>query len=626
MKKSIRLRARAFVPALSVLSLALAASVQAQGIEVNPVVVSATRMEQPLSEVLSSVSVITRKDIDKSQAASLADLLQGEAGFEFGRNGGPGTTTSFFMRGQESKNVVVLIDGIRSQTDGGGSLTITDIPLSQIERVEVLRGNAGALYGEAAIGGVINVITRAGKGVPKAYGSATVGSRSTSELNAGYGGRIDDTSFDFNAGASGTKGFSAMNANANANVNPDRDAYRNQYGAAKFEQKINASTRIGMRVHSKSSVVDYDDDSGVRTDTHQFQIKTDTVGAYVNKRLTDNLLTNFDVSASNYTYDVIKNGVQASTGYYQGNQNVLRWSNTYELSGATHLNFGLDQANEKYQQRANYDVKRDTTGYFSGLTTKIDRWTLQANMRRDALTVVQTSGGVAANKDFAASTHLLGLGYQLTSDWRLTSSVSNGFRAPSASELFGGSGNANLVPETHQAQEIGLVYSVDKALVRLVYFRTRTQNAIDYDANNNWNFSNIGDVRNNGYELTARAEVFGNSVKSSLVIQDPWNVTDNYLPGRRAKQYGTLDVSRWMFGHEVGAKLIASGERGNFNMPQSDMLAGYSTWTFYVSRKIDANWTGRLKLENAFNRNYELAGGYNTPGRGIFATLQYLPQ
>jgi len=183
MKKSIRLRARAFAPALSVLSLAVAVSVQAQGIEVNPVVVSASRIEQPLSQVLSSVSVITRADIDKSQAATLADLLQGEAGFEFGRNGGPGTTTSFFLRGQDSINTVVLIDGVRAQVDQIGAIQMTDFPLHQIERVEILKGNVSALYGNGAIGGVINVITRENKGSPKAYGSASLGSYSTQKLS-----------------------------------------------------------------------------------------------------------------------------------------------------------------------------------------------------------------------------------------------------------------------------------------------------------------------------------------------------------------------------------------------------------------------------------------------------------
>jgi vitamin B12 transporter len=626
MKKSIRIRARALArfsaPALSVLSLAVAASVQAQGIEINPVVVSATRMEQPLSEVLSSVSVITRQDIDKSQAASFADLLQGEAGFEFGRNGGPGTTTSFFMRGQESKNVVVLIDGVRSQTDGGGSLTITDVPLSQIERVEVLRGNAGALYGEAAIGGVINVITRAGKGTPKAYGAATVGSRKTTDLSAGYGGSVEDTRFDFNAGTSGTAGFSAINADKNLSANPDRDAYRNQYAAGKVDQKIDATLRVGVRASTKNSVVDYDNGYGTRTEANQFKIKTDSVGAYVNKRLTDNWMTNFDASSSNFSYDDLKNGVEASSGYYTGHQDVFRWSNNYALHSSTNLNFGLDQSNEKFLQRSTYDAKRDTAGYFAGVTSKLDRWNFQANARRDTLTVDNSKSAGAVKKDYADNTHLLGLGYQLTPEWRLTSTASTGFRAPAANDLVGTYGNPDLMPETHRSQELGAVYSVEKALLRVVYFETRTQNTIAYDGN--YKPQNTGETRNKGYEITARAEVLGNSVKSALVLQDPWNVTSNQLQGRRAKQYGSFDISRLISGYEVGTKFVGSSDRSNFG-GQAD-LAGYTTWAFYASRQIDNDWTARVKLENAFNRNYELAGGYNTPGRGIFATLQYQPK
>ncbi len=622
MKKSIARRARTYVPVLSVLALLVSARVQAQGIEINPVVVSATRMEQPLSEVLSSVSVITRQDIDKSQAVTLADLLQGEAGFEFGRNGGPGTVTSFFLRGQESKNVVVLIDGVRSQADGNGSLTLTDVPLSQIERVEVLRGNAGALYGEAAIGGVINVITRAGKGTPKAYGAATLGSRKTTDLNAGYGGRVEDTSFDFNAGTSGTAGFSAMSSDKNASVNPDRDAYRNQYVAGKIDQKIDATSRAGVRASTKNSVVDYDNGYGTKTETNQFQIKTDSVGAYVNKRLTDNWMTNFDVSSSNFSYDDLKNGLEAASGYYTGHQDVFRWSNIYALNSSTNLSFGLDQSNEKYQQRSTYDAKRDTAGYFVGLTSKLDRWNFQANARRDTLTVDNTKSSGAVKKDFSDNTHLLGLGYQLTPEWRLTSTASTGFRAPAANDLIGTYGNPNLLPETHRSQEVGGVYNIEKTLFRAVYFQTQTQDTIAYDSS--YRPQNTGETRNKGYEFTARADLFGSSVKGALIFQDPWNVTTNSLPGRRAKQYGSFDISRLISGYEVGAKFVGSSDRSNFG-GQAD-LAGYTTWAFYASRKIDTDWTGRVKLENAFNRNYELAGGYNTPSRGIYATLQYQPK
>ena len=83
-------------------------------------------------------------------------------------------------------------------------------------------------------------------------------------------------------------------------------------------------------------------------------------------------------------------------------------------------------------------------------------------------------------------------------------------------------------------------------------------------------------------------------------------------------------MSRWLAGHEVGVKFVGASDRSNFGGPTD--LAGYTTWAFYASRKIDLDWTARVKLENAFNRNYELAGGYNTPGRGLFATLQYQPK
>jgi vitamin B12 transporter len=204
----------------------------------------------------------------------------------------------------------------------------------------------------------------------------------------------------------------------------------------------------------------------------------------------------------------------------------------------------------------------------------------------------------------------------------LTSTASTGFRAPAANDLVGTYGNPNLMPETHKSQEIGAVYSNEKSLLRVLYFETNTKNTIAYDSS--YKPQNTGEMRNKGYEITVRAEVRGTSVKSSLVFQDPWNVTSNSLPGRRAKQYGSLDVSRWLAGHEVGAKFVGASDRSNFGGDAD--LAGYSTWAFYVSRKIDADWTGRVKLENAFNRNYELAGGYNTPGRGIYATLQYQPK
>ena len=103
---------------------------------VNPIVVSASRVAQTLSDVLPSVTVITRAEIERSMAPTVADLLQGEAGFEFGRNGGPGTVTSFFLRGQNSVSVAIYVDGVRSQVDSIGTVNAIDFPIAQIEKID----------------------------------------------------------------------------------------------------------------------------------------------------------------------------------------------------------------------------------------------------------------------------------------------------------------------------------------------------------------------------------------------------------------------------------------------------------------------------------------------------------
>ena len=634
MKKFIRLRARALArvsaPALSVLSLAVAATVQAQGIEINPVVISASRMEQPLSNVLSSVSVITRDDIDKSQAASLADLLQGEAGFEFGRNGGPGTTTSFFLRGQDSINTMVLIDGVRAQVDQIGAIQTTDFPLHQIERVEILKGNVSALYGNGAIGGVINIITRESKGVPKAYGSASLGSYNTQKAYVGYGGTVEDVNFDLNVGQDKSAGFSAVNTTQKTLANPDADGYKNQYARAKFEKRISADTKIGVRLNYNLSDVDYDNGnsfSNSPTDVHKFKKTTESASGYVRQAVNSDWVSNLNLTHSEYKYDDTLNGAPwpSSTwtnSYFQGRQNTLSWNNTYQLQAQTKTVFGADLNEDAFDatglnSAVAYALNRRNQGYFAGATHQIDKLSIQANVRRDEFH--QQKENSAAGGDYTANTGLLGLGYQLDSFWSLTGTVSSGFSAPT---VYAVNSNPNIKPEHHHSQEAGAAYQASDVLMRVVYFQSQAKDAIIY--NNAYHYIN-SDVDNKGWELTARAKVQGYSIKSSVTLQDPRDVGQNLSQARRAKEYGSLDVSKMLAGYELGSRLYAAGSRRDSNFT-STMLPGYSTLAFYASRKIDNEWTARVKLENAFNRDYQLAYGYNTPGRGIYATLQYQPK
>ncbi|MDO9277085.1 MAG: TonB-dependent receptor [Polaromonas sp.] len=616
MKKSVSLRGA--VLALSVFpwhSLSLA-----QVLELNPIVVVAARSEQLLSDALVSVSVFTREDIDQSQAPTLVDLLQGEAGFEFGRNGGPGTTTSMFLRGQSSINLVIMIDGVRSPVDQIGSLQILDVPLAQIERIEVLRGNASALYGDAAVGGVISITTRGGKGKPAAYGTLSYGSRNTRELSAGYGGTTGEYSFNINAGRNQSDGFSAMNARQNAAVNPAADAYSSEFAAARVDRKIDAGLSVGLRLAANTSSTFYDSPYDTPADTHQFKKKNSSLNVYMRKALGDDWVSTVDVSSSRLTYEDFKNQTRlASYGLFEGTNDVVRWFNTYQLRSNTLVNFGVDKSRENFSANGawGYDMQRDGLGYFVGATSTFDKLTLQANVRHDEISVDTRSGGAQSTNDVKNNAALLGLGYQLAQAFKLTVSTSSGFRAPTAYEV---STTPMLKPETYASREAGLVYASGSSYVRAVYFQTNTKDALTPNANYDA-YTNVGEVQNKGLELTTRAQWLGNSIKGSWVSQKPFNLTDDKLLDRRARLYGSLDVSRVVGGYELGSKIYASGERSE----GARALSGYALVSLYASKKIDKDVTLRLRLDNAFNRDYQLAYGYNTPGRSVMATLQYSP-
>ena len=608
--------------------------------EFNPVVISATRVEQPLSEVLSSVSVMSREDVARSQASSLADLLQGEAGFEFGRNGGPGATTSFFLRGQNSTNLVILVDGVRSQVDAYGNLQLTDIPLQQIEKVEILRGNASALYGDAAIGGVINIFTRKSQ-TQGAYGQVSVGSNNTKQVLAGYSADKDSLRYDFSLGMNQSDGFSAMDPALNPRVNPDKDGYRTRFFSGKIENRIGADLTVGLRLSANDSWVESDSGNAesipdgitgdVLTDIQKLRRHREAAAVYARYAVNEQWSGTVDVSHSKLKFQDYKNGIQIGLGigeYYEnglieGTQDTIQWDNSYRWSNATRIQFGASTGVEKFDGYGNspYSLQRDNVGYYAGLTHMLDSWTFQLNARRDEAKLSYQDQYSSGLGKLAANTGLAGLAYKLSEAWRVTATTSTGFKLPGAAEI---ASNAALRPESHKSYEAGLTYSNENSLLRAVYFDTKTRDAIVYASTPPYALSNIGEVRNKGIETTARGKLYGFNLKGTLVIQDPWNVTETKQLARRAKEYGQIDVSKMVNGYDVGARVYSSGARTDG--ATANTLAGYGLLSLYASKVLTDQWIARIRVDNALDKRYQLAYGFNTPGRSLMLTLQYNPK
>src|SRR5713226_6753509 len=206
------------------------------------VVVTATRFPQARSQTLQPVNIITAEDIARSGQQTLVEVLQTLGGVEIASNGGFGQTSSVFMRGANSNQTLVLVDGMRINSATAGTTAFENIPLNQIERIEVVPGQLSSLYGSDAIGGVIQIFTKSGKDAPATYATAGVGTYNTRSVSGGINRTLNNTDFSLNLGYFETDGFDATKSTIPfGQHNPDRDGYRNASISAKIAHHLDAS-------------------------------------------------------------------------------------------------------------------------------------------------------------------------------------------------------------------------------------------------------------------------------------------------------------------------------------------------------------------------------------------------
>ncbi len=213
-----------------VFAMALAQSVAAQTpvFPGSEIVVTAGRVPQKLSDALRNVTVITAEDIEHSGQLTLAQVLQQFGGLEMASNGGHGNTASIFIRGANSAHTLVLVDGIRLQSATLGTTAFENIPLAQIERIEIVPGPVSSLYGSDAVGGVIQIFTKSRRSTPAAEFTASLGSYDTRSIKAATSTTVGNTDFTLSAGFFETDNFNVTKPTISfGRFNPDDDGYRN---------------------------------------------------------------------------------------------------------------------------------------------------------------------------------------------------------------------------------------------------------------------------------------------------------------------------------------------------------------------------------------------------------------
>jgi len=601
------------------LFLSLSISALAQHQDENPrdaVVVTASRLERQLTDTIAHTTVITDKDIRESQAVDLPSLLHREAGFEFVQNGGVGTTSSIFMRGGDGRQVLILIDGVRAGSATTGTTAIENVMLDQVERVEIVRGNVSALYGAGAIGGVIQIFTKQGHGTPRAQAQAMAGSRGTYRVSAGNAGSVDDTRFSLNVSQFETRGFSAINTQQAPKANPDNDGYKNLSLSGQIAQRLTAGHEIGLRVYQSAGKVEYDNAFGTPTELDNAKNALSNLALYSNNQFTSFWTSHLTFAQGK---DKSENFVSGKTPTLFETANTQSfWQNDFSFAKEHVVTAGLERQEQRVDSTTAYTYTgRNVNSMMLSYNGRSGDHQLQASKRRDSYS------------DFGdADTWLAGYGYDFTPSWKMTAMRSSAFRAPTFNELFfPGFGNPNLQPEKTQSNELGLQYVADGQLLRVVTFRTEYRDLIQSVAVAPGIFQalNIGEARVKGTELSYTGQFQGWDMRGSLTAQEPINTATGAQLRRRSKTFGNLVVNTTLSRWRLGSELIASSSR-----PDNDIvtgapvtLGGYAVVNLIASYPIEKNLFVAARLENAFDEHYQVAHGFNTPGRGLFVSLNW---
>lgn len=594
---------------LAAFALSFATFTFAQTQPAQTVVVTASRQAQALDDSISDITVIDREQLEAQGTRTLGEVLARVPGIQRSANGGPGTASSLFIRGAEARHTLLLIDGVAYGSATLGTPVWDTLALAQIERVEILRGPAAALYGSSALGGVVQVFTRRGAQGFAPNAALRGGSQGSDEVTAGFAGGQGPWTYSLQGQHFQTDGFSATNAKVPfGNFNPDDDGFRQASLSGRVRFRFDERWSLSTGLLLSKGRVHFDDGPGRDARTAQ---RTAQLSASLEGRVREEWTSTLRVATNSDTSDTIAAAFLPSK--FQTRTQQWLWQNDVATPLGSLL-AGLESVRQSVDSSTAYAVtERSIRSLLLGLTGESGRHHWQANLRRDD------------NSQFGgATTGGLGYGLDLGSAWRVTASHGTSFVAPSFNQLYyPGFGNPNLQPERGRSSELGLRWRSASQSVKLSAFDNRIRGF--FDPTNP--AAVISRARIEGQSLAWQARWSSVTFNAGIDLLRPRNESNGRHLPRRADRQLTLAGSQRIGAADWGATLLAVGERfdDSANTP-ARRLAGYATLDLYGNYRLRPGWTLEGRVNNLAGRVFETAYGYNQPGRQLFIGLRYAPK
>ena len=598
------------------------ANAQNNNVTLEPLEVKAMRTSTTEKKMPSSVTIITREDIEKTQARTVADALKGIVGVEVSPSGGMGSTTSVFMRANESNATLVIIDGARVNIGSTGLFDFGHLTTDNIEKIEILRGSQSTLWGQDAMGGVINIVTRKGKGIPTHSLSFEGGSYGTYKESIQSSGVIN--AYDYSLSLSRLDVFDQFSADSSWHGTTEDDPYKNTTISTRFGYDLSTKKRVELMGRWSKGLYNYDKSSGADDDRFG---NNDQVQVSMPLRLEVNDKWNLTLTPA-YAY---RDNLSVSTStkeewvkyHYFDKTTSLDLQNNLEITKDLSFIFGGEYRNQATTSVGNdYDTKFDNWSNFIQASYEYKN---PSNEYKNFLLTTGYRHDYHSNWDNNV-TYKFGGGYYLPkTNTQFNTSWATAFVSPTTDQLWyppvATSANPNLLPEENKSFEFGIKQIVNKRTnITITFFNDSHTNKIANDSD--FIPQNIAKAHSRGIETGIN---LGLPKNFNLALNHTWNEhydQDNRPLIRRAKtKFNATLTHTWKEKLDSLLNIYVRGRATDTELKKH--TGGYTVVRAALGYKFNDKLKLTLRGENLLDEEYEIIYPAGTPGRSGYAGFTY---